>query len=179
MSTRSDSTLPFEDHSATDRKGVPLDFTAPPPLPALLLARGMLSTPLTRRWPFSPRVFLPFYSFPPCFPPSTRLVNPPLDLPRLDRAWEKLYVIMILWRWCFHEHSLRADYSLESCPHFVENGRIRWSDLGTTKAALVSRWGAANRRFLASNFNFHPMGELLARAIIYRGRSAARLGEAD
>lgn len=42
MSTPSD-TLPFKDHSATDRKGVPLDFTAPSPLPTPLLARGMLS----------------------------------------------------------------------------------------------------------------------------------------
>lgn len=40
MSTLSD-TLPFKDHSATDRKGVPLDFTASSPLPPPLLARDM------------------------------------------------------------------------------------------------------------------------------------------
>lgn len=39
-STPSD-TLPFKDHSATDRKGVPLNFTASSPLPPPLLARDM------------------------------------------------------------------------------------------------------------------------------------------
>ena len=64
MSTPSD-TLPFKDHSATDRKGVSLDFMAPSPLPAPLLARGMLSARLTYRWTllFRSFPFILFFSF--------------------------------------------------------------------------------------------------------------------
>lgn len=79
MSTPSD-TLSFKDHSATDRKGVPLDFTALSPLPEPLLARryALYSsyTPVTLR---SPRVFLPFYSFRPYFP-SDDLVSSPCSV---------------------------------------------------------------------------------------------------
>lgn len=85
MSTPSD-TLPFKDHSATDRKGVPLDFTAPSPLPVTCSRYALYSsyTPVTL---LSPKVFLPFYSFRPYSPLSTScLALPPLGLPRLDRA---------------------------------------------------------------------------------------------
>lgn len=95
-STLSD-TLPFEDHSATDRKGVPLDFTASSPLPARTVTcsrYGLLvlhtGDPSLREFSFH------FPSFRSYFPVDL-LSSPPLGLPRLGVpcSREELYVIMI------------------------------------------------------------------------------------
>lgn len=84
MSTLSD-TLPFKDHSATDRKGVPLDFTASSPLPAPLLVRDMpfsFYTPVTllslslSEFSFNFPLFRSYSSV-------NLLSSSPLDLPRL------------------------------------------------------------------------------------------------
>lgn len=84
--------LPFEDHSATDRKGVLLDFTASLPLPAPLLVRGMPCSSYTSMTLLFPRVFLPFSSLCPYFTINL-LSSTPLGLPWLGVSCEKNYTL--------------------------------------------------------------------------------------